>query len=516
MPLPSQQPIASTIRIVQESDDHFQPSVCASPLTMDGAAHMPEFWTTDALASQQEGMELASTSNKGAYRPNTRPRTSSAIQKYLVDNNRKITGPVDEYGAMRRAGHTVLRAITIPAWQFYRLIPFSQREHGTTEPSSDHDVISQLEERPVVGICLKRYLFQDGLFKKHRTPVDIPDSMSLPHYLSTEDELGNEFNRKYKLVLQSVVCHRGESMHSGHYITFARIAPKLLTDNRRHIADPPPDYEEAQWVRFDDLSQDTGRVVCVDNIRTSLSEEMPYLLFYQIVPIIDIPRSSVDNGSSTEPPSYNESTFNADKGETETGTGSSSGKSESFFVPTISPQTSGYFDGMGLPAQSTGPSIRLSIDQPGSRSSVVEDTGSLLSPSRRDSTTQPDLAPHVAGTATPPVIPSGQESPAHKFRAGVSKIMSLNRLDNYGDSSGRRMSAMLNKMVRPGSKEMLQSDTAPEIPQSSPKRENGLDGSEVRRSHERKEKKSKSKKEEAKSRTSEKAKVVPERECNVM
>ena len=149
---------------------------------------------------------------------------------------------------------------------------------------------------------------ESGQPKRHNTFIDIPDSLRLPHFmLAGGPKLGQELNglsTEYKLVLQSVVCHRGDSLHSGHYIAFARVAPKLLTGNRRHDFDPPPDYEEAQWVKFDDLEAE-NRVSYVDDIKQALKAEMPYLLFYQIVPMFDMPRCSTD-GAETGPPSYNE------------------------------------------------------------------------------------------------------------------------------------------------------------------------------------------------------------------
>lgn len=166
------------------------------------------------------------------------------------------------------------------------------------------------DQRPVVGICLKRYaMTESGLPKRHNTYIDIPESMRLPHFMLADgphiEEETNGLATEYKLVLQSIVCHRGDSLQSGHYISFARVAPKLLTDNRRHDFDPPPDYEEAQWVRFDDL--DIGnRVTFVDDIKESLKVEMPYLLFYQIVPMVDAPFPSTES-TAGGPPSYDES-----------------------------------------------------------------------------------------------------------------------------------------------------------------------------------------------------------------
>lgn len=166
------------------------------------------------------------------------------------------------------------------------------------------------DQRPVVGICLKRYaMTESGQPKRHNTFIDIPVSLRLPHFMladgpSIQEDL-NGLSTEYKLVLQSIVCHRGDSLQSGHYIAFSRVEPKLLTNNRRHDFDPPPDYEEAQWVKFDDLEIE-NRVTYIDDIRKAMTEEMPYLLFYQIVPMVDIICSS-PTCTDKEPPSYNDS-----------------------------------------------------------------------------------------------------------------------------------------------------------------------------------------------------------------
>ena len=140
-------------------------------------------------------------------------------------------------------------------------------------------------------------MIEQGVPIRQNTLIDIPDKMRLPHFMVVDgvktDQEADGLSQEYKLVLQSVVCHRGDSLHSGHYIAFARVAPKLLTDNRRHDHDPPPDYEEAQWVRFDDLAVEE-RVTYVDDIKESLREEMPYLLFYQIVPMVDVTTASTE------------------------------------------------------------------------------------------------------------------------------------------------------------------------------------------------------------------------------
>ncbi|UKZ83426.1 hypothetical protein TrVFT333_011234 [Trichoderma virens FT-333] len=236
-----------------------------------------------------------------------RNRSTSVIQRVMLDDKGRPASSENIRKRLSLKGSTVIKAVTIPAWQFFRLIPW--HAVNSTEPRNNVEVAMNLDQRPVVGICLKRYaMTESGQPKRHNTYIDIPESMRLPHFMLADgphiEEETNGLATEYKLVLQSVVCHRGDSLQSGHYISFARIAPKLLTDNRRHDFDPPPDYEEAQWVRFDDL--DIGkRVTFVDDIKESLKVEMPYLLFYQIVPMVDAPCPT----ESTEgrPPSYDES-----------------------------------------------------------------------------------------------------------------------------------------------------------------------------------------------------------------
>ena len=312
-------------------------------------------------------------------RPSIRHRSTSLIQRIEVDDKGNVTDADPMVtNRLRRSGSTVVKAVTIPAWQFFRLIrkstrydipwprlPLTSRAawHATSDvqPKSDIDVARQFNQRPVVGICLKRYtMTEQGFPQRHNTLIDIPDSLRLPHFMMASDQADaepSELSLEYKLVLQGVVCHRGDSLHSGHYISFSRVAPKLLTDNRRHDNDPPPDYEEAQWAKFDDLAIEE-RVSYVDDIKQALKEEMPYLLFYQIVPMVDVTATSTD-GSVTEPPSYDESALSASA--TLPQTPQLEGGADRPGV--MSRSASGYFDSAPTLAQSSGgPSIRFSSD----------------------------------------------------------------------------------------------------------------------------------------------------------
>jgi hypothetical protein len=273
---------------------------------------------------------------------------------------------------------------------------------------------------------------ENGVPIRQNTFIDIPDSLRLPHFMLADgakegDQDPNGLSQGYKLVLQSVICHRGDSIHSGHYVSYARVAPKLLTDNRRHDHDPPPDYEEPTWVRFDDLAIEK-RVEAVDDIQQCLrrQEEMPYVLIYQIVPMVDVTTASTD-GSVTEPPGYAESTANV-PGTPSVGAVSDAGQ--------ISKSNSGFFDSSAATLAYTGPHIRLSteIDRP-PRFSFDDERQSLAiltDNSRRGSITFSEPAIHTNPTASPeavsPAVTPQEETTgarlsraAAMFKGGASK-----------------------------------------------------------------------------------------------
>lgn len=132
--------------------------------------------------------------------------------------------------------------------------------------------------RPILGICLKRYsVLPNGNAVRLNTFVDIPIEIGLPHFIQ-DDEMENEgpLCGNFKLSLQAVICHRGNSVESGHYIALVR---------GTSLNDPDKSSKYCRhWMRFDDLAQE--RITLVD-IEKALVEESPYLLFYQILPIGD-------------------------------------------------------------------------------------------------------------------------------------------------------------------------------------------------------------------------------------
>ena len=429
-----------------------------------------------------------------------RHRSTSIIQRIVVEDRK---APLDSENETllqkaRRTSSTVVKAVTIPAWQFFRLIRECGPQNGnpvevdwstnqldvawhatasTGEPSNDVEVARHFNQRPVVGICLKRYtMTETGFPIRQNTLIDIPDSMRLPHFMMPDDDekQSNGLSQEYKLVLQSVVCHRGDSLHSGHYVSFARVAPKLLTDNRRYEHDPPPDYEEAQWVKFDDLDLD-NRVSYVDDIRDSLRQEMPYLLFYQIVPMVDVTTASSD-GSVNEPPSYNES---ATVNTAMPGTPSMEplperpgGMSRSF---------SGYFDSAStLVHNGGGPSIRFSteLERP-QRLSLDDDpygTGSAghlrAGRSRRgslavsDTTATTAITPSDVGAPSmPPPTPEG-ESTATRLGRAAAKFKNKSRPTSQAGETRISLTMSRFGLSRP-SRDTLNKDAATNASNSS-------------------------------------------------
>lgn len=310
------------------------------------------------------------------------------------------------------------------------------------------------DQKPVVGICLKRYVMtEDGLPKRHNTFIDIPDSLRLPHFMlagEVAEEDPRLLNTDYKLVLQSVVCHRGDSVQSGHYIAFARVAPKVLTHNRRHNFDPPPDYEEAQWVMFDDLDID-GRVTYVDNIREALKEEMPYLLFYQILPMVDAAPPSTE-GAENEPPSYNESKVSIELPPTPTAAENQQADSAL--------QQGSYFDtrlvsGLGDPRQSKPPSIRLSAEIDRIPRKSMDETGlpsyagSTLGDSRRQSMNLSDstmATPAITPDGHSPAATPGEDSTASRLSRAASRFTKGKQSRPTSQSGEGRISITMTRL----------------------------------------------------------------------
>jgi hypothetical protein len=153
----------------------------------------------------------------------------------------------------------------------------------------------------VLGLCLKRYsMLPSGRAMRLNTHVDIPIEIALPHFIK-DDKMDDSapIYGNFKLSLQSVICHRGVSVNSGHYISLVRgtaANAEASTGSEKRSK-----FTHGPWMRFDDLAKE--RITIVD-IEEAIKKESPYLLFYQIVPIDGDPGHITDG---ERPPSYTES-----------------------------------------------------------------------------------------------------------------------------------------------------------------------------------------------------------------
>ena len=151
-----------------------------------------------------------------------------------------------------------------------------------TLPNTDAQVAAHFSsKRPILGICLKRYsILANGQAVRRNTHIDIPTEIALPHFIHDDNDSpdASPFGN-FKLSLQSVVCHRGVSVSSGHYISLVRgKAPISSSSTSTNSSEDPED----QWLIFDDLAKER---VLPTNIEQALKTESPYLLFYQVQPI---------------------------------------------------------------------------------------------------------------------------------------------------------------------------------------------------------------------------------------
>ena len=248
----------------------------------------------------------------------TRRRGDSIFAERHIDIDLVVSEEIEKkahddfaIGKLRSRANTIRREVLMPAWQFFSLIrkyflissimvihlTSNPAWHTQDNPKTDVQVVQHFAtKRPVLGICLKRYsVTAQGTRSRLNTYIDIPLEIGLPHFISDEvgDEFGSNFTN-FKLSLQSVVCHRGNSLDSGHYIALVRSDPPehvnhlgvngSLAKEHHEDAGATTDDLANRWLRSDDLAPE--RVTYVD-IKQALREECPYLLFYQVQPIAD-------------------------------------------------------------------------------------------------------------------------------------------------------------------------------------------------------------------------------------
>jgi hypothetical protein len=388
-----------------------------------------------------------------------RPRAGSIIRRRLVredENGEPLTD--SEAGSTRhsiRKG-SIRKEVLMPAWQFFNLIrpsPFNlhMKTHFSFlppespvligdiawytkgSPSNDAEVAAHFSKtRPVLGICLKRYAMSAaGRATKESTFIDIPLDIRLPHFIE-DDMIAEEgpLMGNFKLSLQSVICHRGNSLHSGHYVSFVRAAAEVAdgdsTSTRKlSSSSRPPDYPVDRWVRHDDLSH-PDRVQYVD-IEQALRDETPYLLFYQVQPT-NTYGISLGIDADYYPPSYD--------------SGIDVKLSESGLLPNGKSESghSGSTTGQSTPAYRFSSEVerpRRSVNLPEDRESLAYTDISTVP------TTISAPVPEIASTPPTPI----EETTAQRLSRAASRFARPGSRSRPVSSSGEnRISATFSRM----------------------------------------------------------------------
>jgi hypothetical protein len=341
-------------------------------------------------------------------------------------------------------------------------------------PQNDAQVAAHFaRQRPVLGICLKRYYMEpNGEPKRLNTFVDIPLEIALPHFVSDDcvDDDGPLFGN-FKLSLQSVVCHRGVSVDSGHYISLVR---GNMVYTRRSSDSGDVDEGPSRWLLFDDLAPERIKTV---NVIDELKKESPYLLFYQVQPIDEDlamgappPYSEKDSAPTTTAPSLESllprsSQSDVDPSIQESNKNSDTSLSTVATQPTseapITLTTAPTNDPVDLDASeatvkpfappSTTASARASLDIPRGRTSMSEN--------RRNSVVFDDAS--IAGSSTRDH--TGPTTPADERKSGFLGSRRGSRVGKNGKNTSRassqnaenRLSATLTMLTARMSKDKL-------------------------------------------------------------
>lgn len=198
---------------------------------------------------------------------------------------------------------------TLPAWMFLQLLPFYSADKNTQSASTLPIQDYFLSARPILCISLKRYSWTaKNQSSRNDRQVIVPQEIYLPSFVA--DDEGSVTNDgqepaygQFKLVLESVVFHRGKSINSGHFVTMVAENPAIsygspdkstlystLSNSVSSIGskryknssdDDLAEDEDRRWIFFDDMLPEGQKSISVDYNET-MNSECPYLLFYRM------------------------------------------------------------------------------------------------------------------------------------------------------------------------------------------------------------------------------------------
>ncbi|CAI5757173.1 unnamed protein product [Candida verbasci] len=247
----------------------------------------------------------------------TRTRTTSTLSIWSINdsNTNSNTG----------------KEVNLPAWMFLRLLPFYTDDNIMSESESIAKTSKEFaNRRPILPICLKRYQFNTGDSSGSRSQkrIIIPPFIDLPQFVVDDVD---EKNYSFRLILESAVCHRGNSIQSGHFISVVR------KDTNR-INETEEEANMSTWFLYDDMKK-TGNKVVEKNFKEIFNKEWPYMLFYRLVATSDVSANSsvksvINPPHGSKPQYWNEETIVEESVPVEL----------SIPIDEISPEDSGYID----------------------------------------------------------------------------------------------------------------------------------------------------------------------------
>jgi hypothetical protein len=254
-----------------------------------------------------------------------RQRTRSSTLASVLNN----VSSVNPSKLTRRSSSISNTEVSLPAWMYLQLLPYYtnpevkltvenheeyyrrrisrsktiesiQKSPYQNEKNSDETFKQKNDEndenddqvyfdkkfgnkRPLVPICLKRYIWNErGQSVKIQRKVIIPEIIKYPYFIAEDKtkpgfvDFKRSFDHKaprgsFMLVLQSCICHRGNSTNSGHYVSLVR---KKQFDLSQIDC-------KSEWVLFNDMEVGSGKAI-IYTFEEAMEKEDPYILFYEI------------------------------------------------------------------------------------------------------------------------------------------------------------------------------------------------------------------------------------------
>ncbi|KAK9486856.1 ubiquitin carboxyl-terminal hydrolase-domain-containing protein [Lipomyces starkeyi] len=222
------------------------------------------------------------------------PESAVSLSSSTSEPSTSVTVRPEQPQMRRSSLRTAKNEISLPAWAFLQLLPF-YADAPPQSTSAEHFAM----KRPVLAICLKRYSWSAaGKAVRNDRKVLIPEVIEFPQFVADDSSTeGDALYGNFRLVLEAAVCHRGQSVTSGHYISLVRDS---VFRRRQEVMKQQFDastsdggYDDASsatsatlagdnWLIFDDLASPR---VSSTTFRGAMATEMPYLLFYRMVHI---------------------------------------------------------------------------------------------------------------------------------------------------------------------------------------------------------------------------------------